>query len=53
MTGRNAGRIAQSELTVGCENYPATLDLLVEGALLANDATGKRKKFLRRIPVDP
>jgi general secretion pathway protein G len=45
--------LAQSELTVGCENYPATLDILVEGALLANDATGKRKKFLRKIPVDP
>ena len=41
------GMLAQTELTVGCENYPATLDLLVEGALLANDATGKRKKFLR------
>jgi len=25
----------------------------VEGVVLANDATGRRKKFLRRIPVDP
>jgi general secretion pathway protein G len=48
---RNA--IAATELTLGCENYPASLDQLVEGALLANDATGKKKKFLRKIPVDP
>ena len=48
----NRQALAQSELVVGCEGYPASLDLLVEGALLANDATGKRKKFLRRIPID-
>ena len=47
------GALAQSELTFGCENYPATLDVLVNGALLANDATGNRKKFLRRVPIDP
>jgi len=29
------------------------LEILVDGALLANNATGARKKFLRRIPVDP
>lgn len=45
--------LAQSELTVGCDNYPANLEILVDGALLANNATGARKKFLRRIPVDP
>ena len=49
----DANRIAQTELSVGCENYPANLEVLTEGALLANDATGKRKKFLRRIPIDP
>jgi general secretion pathway protein G len=47
------GALAQSELTFGCDNYPASLDVLVNGALLANDATGNRKKFLRRVPVDP
>src|SRR4030095_8072576 len=47
------GRIAQTELSVGSENYPTSLDQLVEGVLLANDATGRRKKFLRRVPVDP
>jgi len=47
------GGIAQTELSLGGENYPANLDMLVEGVLLANDATGRRKKFLRRIPIDP
>ena len=47
------GAISPTELSLGGENYPASLDILVEGVLLANDATGKRKKFLRRIPVDP
>ena len=51
MADNNA--IAQTELSLGGENYPANLDMLVEGVLLANDATGRRKKFLRRIPVDP
>jgi general secretion pathway protein G len=48
-----SGRIAATELSVGSENYPSSLDQLVEGVTLANDATGRRKKFLRRIPVDP
>ena len=46
-------QLAQSEVVFGAECYPTSLDTLVQGALLANDATGKRKKFLRRIPVDP
>jgi len=47
------GAISPTELSLGSENYPQTLDLLVEGVLLANDATGRKKKFLRRIPIDP
>jgi general secretion pathway protein G len=47
------GALAQTELAVGAENYPTSLEQLVEGALLAGDATGKRKKFLRRVPIDP
>jgi len=47
------GAIAQTELSLGGENYPRNLDVLVEGVLLANDATGRKKKFLRRIPIDP
>jgi general secretion pathway protein G len=46
-------QIAASDLVFGCDNYPASLEVLVNGVLLANDATGNRKKFLRRIPIDP
>lgn len=49
----DAGRISQTELQFGSENYPASLDVLVQGVTLANDASGNRKKFLRRVPVDP
>jgi general secretion pathway protein G len=34
---------------VGSENYPPDLDTLVNGV----DVSGKKLKFLRRIPVDP
>ncbi len=49
----DAGRLAAHELTFGGENYPSSLDQLVEGVTLANDASGRRKKFLRRVPIDP
>lgn len=47
------GQIGATELKVGAENYPPDLDTLVEGVTAANDATGRKLKFLRRIPVDP
>jgi general secretion pathway protein G len=47
------GLISQLELQTGAENYPTSLDQLVEGVAAANDATGKKYKFLRRIPIDP
>jgi general secretion pathway protein G len=49
----DSGRIAATELQFGAENYPPSLQVLVEGVTLANDASGNRKKFLRRIPMDP
>jgi general secretion pathway protein G len=49
----DTGRIALSETSAGNECYPNSLDQLVQGVLLANDATGRKKKFLRRIPNDP
>jgi general secretion pathway protein G len=47
------GLISQTELKPESEGYPAKLELLVEGIPVANDATGRKLKFLRRIPIDP
>jgi general secretion pathway protein G len=49
----DSNRISALELQFGSENYPASLDQLVEGVSVANDATGRKFKFLRRIPIDP
>ena len=49
----DAGRIAQTEVQPGSENYPPDLETLVEGVPLQNDQTGAKLKFLRRIPIDP
>jgi general secretion pathway protein G len=49
----DAGNIAQTELEPGNEGYPPDLETLVEGIPAANDASGRRLKFLRRIPIDP
>jgi len=49
----DSGRIAQFELNFASEHYPASLEQLVEGVAVANDTTGKKFKFLRRIPIDP
>ena len=38
---------------LGSDCYPDTLDVLVEGKVLANDPNGTKLKFLRRIPKDP
>src|SRR5262249_48182781 len=40
-----ANRLSQFELTAGNENYPTSLDQLVQGVTLANDVTGRKKKF--------
>jgi general secretion pathway protein G len=47
------GQIGSLDLKVGSENYPADLQMMVDGVSAANDATGRKLKFLRRIPVDP
>ena len=49
----DAGVIPTTELKVGNEGYPPDLQILVDGVSVANDATGRKLKFLRRIPVDP
>jgi len=46
-------QISSLELKAGSENYPPDLEVLVEGVAAANDTTGRKLKFLRRIPPDP
>ena len=47
------GQIGTLDIKVGSEGYPADLQVLVDGVNAANDATGRKLKFLRRVPVDP
>jgi general secretion pathway protein G len=49
----DAQQIASLDIKVGSEGYPADLQVLVDGVAVQNDATGRKLKFLRRIPVDP
>ena len=49
----DAQRIAAAELSFGSEGYPSSLEQLVEGVAIVNDATGRKKKFLRKVPMDP
>ena len=47
------GMIGSVDVKAGSEGYPADLDALVNGVAVANDASGRKLKFLRRIPIDP
>ena len=38
---------------IGSNCYPESLEILVEGMVLAQDPNGVKLKFLRRIPRDP
>ena len=49
----DAGMIPTTELKANSEGYPPDLETLVEGVSVANDATGRKLKFLRKVPVDP
>jgi general secretion pathway protein G len=49
----DVGAIAPFDIKAGTENYPPDLETLVNGVTKANDATGVKLKFLRRIPIDP
>ena len=49
----DTGQIPQSALEPGNEGYPPDLETLVEGVTAANDATGRKLKYLRRVPIDP
>ena len=47
------GQIPTTELKANSEGYPPDLETLVAGVSVANDATGRKLKYLRRIPLDP
>jgi general secretion pathway protein G len=46
-------KIAPDDLPKDSDGYPDSLEQLVEGVAVANDTTGQRLRFLRRIPIDP
>ena len=47
------GLIGGTDVQAGSEGYPEDLDTLVDGVAVLNDASGRKLRFLRRIPVDP
>jgi general secretion pathway protein G len=47
------GLIPMTELKPANEGYPPDLETLVTGVSAAGDASGRKLKFLRRVPVDP
>ena len=49
----DAQMIPATELKPNSEGYPPDLESLVDGVSVANDATGRKLKFLRRVPIDP
>ena len=49
----DAGLIPTTELKANSEGYPPDLQTLVDGVSVANDQTGRKLKFLRRVPIDP
>jgi general secretion pathway protein G len=49
----DAQMIPSTELKPGSEGYPSDLEMLVEGVSVLNDQSGRKLKYLRRIPVDP
>jgi general secretion pathway protein G len=50
---KDAALAGKIEVKLGTEGYPESLDQLVDGVKLLQDAQGKKIKFLRRIPLDP
>ena len=47
------GLIGGGNVQAGSEGYPPDLETLVEGIEVLNDASGRKIRFLRRIPFDP
>ena len=45
--------ISPNALDPDAEGYPPTLQTLVDGVTPANDTSGRKLRYLRRIPIDP
>jgi general secretion pathway protein G len=50
---KDASLAGKVEVKLGTDGYPETLQQLVDGVKLLQNAEGKKIKFLRRIPRDP
>jgi general secretion pathway protein G len=48
-----AGIIGGINVSTASDGYPPDLETLVNGVVRANDPSGKKIKFLRRVPIDP
>ena len=48
----DTGLIGGTDVRAGSEGYPPDLETLVEGVSVVNDQSGRKLKFLRRIPID-
>ncbi len=46
-------QISTLDVQFGSEGYPPSLETLVQGVAMANDQSGRKLKFLRRVPIDP
>jgi general secretion pathway protein G len=47
------GKIGGTDVKLGSNGYPPSLDALVEGVNQVGRADGLKLKFLRRVPIDP
>lgn len=45
--------ISPNDIDPDAEGYPPTLQTLVDGVAPADDTSGRKLKFLRRVPFDP
>ncbi len=45
--------ISPNDIDTDAEGYPPKLQTLVDGVTPANDTTGRKLRYLRRIPIDP
>jgi general secretion pathway protein G len=47
------GQTPKIQIKFGTDGWPPDLKSLVEGQAIIGDASGKKIRFLRRIPIDP